>query len=232
MSSVNSQIAHFYHLFAGGSWQEPAGEHFAALAKAGFEGEVHLGLVGSPEQRREALAVVSSWWPGIQIAAEADSGFEQVTLRALRLWAARNRQALVLYAHSKGAGFSAEGDRRDWHRRAMTHCQVGGWRDRVAVLEGGETDAVGCHWLTREAFPGVPVLAGDLFAGNYWWASSAYLADLPDVGDASRYEAEGWIGTGAPRVKDTSPQHAVTYWNAAAGRFVFLCPYGQDAPEG
>lgn len=48
-------------------------------------------------------------------------------------------------------------------------------------------------------------VAGDLAHFYHVWADGAYLATLAEVGTASRYHAEGWIGTGNPRVCDLAP---------------------------
>ena len=42
------------------------------------------------------------------------------------------------------------------------------------------------------------------FSGNFWWASSSYLARLPFPPD-DHFESETWIGGGGPDVADLLP---------------------------
>ncbi len=69
------------------------------------------------------------------------------------------------------------------------------WRECVGFLESGYQTA-GHRWY--ESF------TGNYYAGNFWWATSNYLATLPVIQPAGhlcggRYEAETWIGKGNPR---------------------------------
>lgn len=180
------QPAHFYHAYANAAWRVPAGEHLAAVSCV--PGDRFLGVVGAPGRRAGLAREVG--WP---VAAEADTGWEQVTLRALHAWARSQPSARpVLYAHTKAATHD-EAAYGHWWRRAMTHYCVAGWEACVAALANGY-DAVGCHWLA----PG-------FFAGNFWWATAGYLASLRPPGEGDRYEAEAWIGMGAPHALDLNP---------------------------
>jgi hypothetical protein len=163
---------------------------------------VYLGLVGKAEMWRVAAATAFDpldW----RVAVEADAGFEQVTLAAVRRYAIENDGA-VMYAHTKGAQDVTD-FRAKW-RRSMTRRVVGNWRATLAALD--EHDAVGCHWLTREGFPGFEQEFPDgtpFFGGNFWMARCDYLRTLPEPSTRSRFDAERWIGLGAPRVLDLNP---------------------------
>lgn len=129
---------------------------------------------------------------------------------------AQHDEAHVLYFHAKGASFPT-GDvlRGVWRQRMFMHC-VTDWQMRVRDLNGGH-DAVGCHWLTPEAYPGL--VGHPYFAGTYWWAKASFLKTLPPISESpavkahgldafeSRYEAESWIGHGPvrPKVRDVCP---------------------------
>jgi hypothetical protein len=140
------------------------------------------------------------------LVAEAETGFEQVTLKALQSWVAEpDPQTPVLYTHAKGAG--VPDPYHDRWRYAMDSRLLFYWRDHVKSL--ASVDAIGSHWLE----PGVDYNLGDFeyridtpfFGGNFWWASAGYLAKLPPVRNSSRYDAESWIGLGNPRVLDLAP---------------------------
>jgi hypothetical protein len=196
------ELAHFYHCFTGGSWTEPVLEHVDALVEADFRSPVYLGLVGA-ELWRGAASDVFEPLLDVRVAVEADSGFEQVTLAAVRRYAMEHDGA-VCYAHTKGAADVSD-FRAKW-RRSMTRLLISDWRGNLAHLE--EFDAVGSHWLTPEHFPGFESEFGEgipFFGGNFWMARCDYLRGLPEPSERSRFDAERWIGLGNPRVHDLNP---------------------------
>lgn len=181
-------IAHFYHVWADGDWAEPAAEHAAAMTASSLRpGVTAVGLIGSPARRRQARLRFSTW-PGPVRFIEADSGFEQVTLRALHAWAlVADPDTPVLYAHTKGAYHVSPVTAA--HRKFMTAGVVGRWHDAVAAL--ADHQVAGCFW-------DVPAVPYQHFTGNFWWARAGYLAGLPPVPDDDRFAAERWLGMGAP----------------------------------
>jgi hypothetical protein len=205
-------LCHFYHCWTPGSWTEPVLEHVDALVEADFRGPVYLGLVGAKFWRDAARDAFDPLDVGhacmmhaerVRVAAEADEGFEQVTLRAVREYALEHDGA-VCYAHTKGAADATE-FRKAW-RRSMTRLVVSDWQVNLAHLD--HFDAVGCHWLTREGFPGFEQEFPDgtpFFGGNFWMARCDYLRTLPEPSTRSRFDAERWIGLGEPEVLDLNP---------------------------
>jgi hypothetical protein len=195
-------VLHAYHLYADGEWSNPAAEHLDALARAGYEGPFLVGAVGTVERRREALDWIASRRP-IDRTVEADSGFEQVTLRKVRDLARKHPKGLSLYAHTKGA--HRPGRLQDAWRRSMTCALLATLDVHVQTLRLSFFDAIGCHWLTPESSGGeVP---WPHFAGNFWLARNEFLAGLPPVRSRARHDAEGWLGSGSapPRVLDLNP---------------------------
>lgn len=192
---------HFYHFHADGRWRRPASEHFRALSAAGFDGAVLVGMVGSALSRQQATAWLAAYAPGARVCAEADFGYEQVTIDVIRSGVLDlSPDTPVLYAHTKGA-FRAVHVNDHW-RWGMTSALVTDWQSCVPLLES--VDAVGLHWLTPgNDYP--EAVTSPVFAGNFWWATAGYLKTLPPPGRASRYDAERWLGLGGPRVRDLSP---------------------------
>jgi len=190
-------LSHFYHIFADGDWTEPVLEQVDTLLKAEFTGPVYLGLVGE-KFWREAAADAFSPLPDVTVAAEADEGYEQVTINALREWVQTNDGA-CMYAHTKGSSDVTK-FRADW-RRSMCLRVIDNWRSNLEALES--YDAVGCHWLTPDAFPNA--IRTPFFGGNFWMARCDYLRSLPEPPSRSRFDAERWIGMGEPRVLDLNP---------------------------
>jgi hypothetical protein len=205
---VRTPLRHFYHLYCGGSWEEIACTHFAALQDSGAEWEVTAGLVGTPQAREQARAFLSGWRPGTTFT-ETEDGWEHMTLRALQAWAvAADPADPVLYAHAKG---TRDGSliNMAW-RESMTIDVVGGWRGCVQAIRDG-ADAAGPHWLDPAALPNMRFASQanggsttPYFGGNFWWARAGYLARLPEPG-GTRWDAERWIGLGSPAVRDLRP---------------------------
>ena len=103
----------------------------------------------------------------------------------------------IFYHHLKGVSHPGEAAYDNWRHRMEEVC-VWNWKQCVIDLGRGY-DAVGCHWLTPEKFPGA--VTSPFFGGTFWWARSEYLMQLPPLPPDSfenRYHAEGWIGTRRP----------------------------------
>lgn len=200
------QIVHAYHVWAAGDWERPAQLHASAMRAAGLAPDYLLiGLVGPPAQRGRAAAWF--WDQGLSPTlefTEAETGFEQVTLSALRSWACSDTglaDVAVLYAHAKGA-YNISPVTED-HRAIMTEAVVGRWREAAVLLD--RYDAAGCFWE--------PGPDGGCFTGNFWWATRGYLARLPEPDTSARAMAEAWIGQGHPRACDMRPD--ITYADIA-----------------
>ena len=213
MSASSPEPVHWYHIWAGdrwhgSAWHRPAVEHFGTLAGAQFPGEVYVGVVGDLSERAGVLRFLAEAWPGAKAVVQADEGYEQVTIDAMHIWSKTVPDGTpVYYAHTKGA-LNDSLPNALW-RRAMDELTAGCWYDRVADLR--EYDAVGLHWLTHEQFPEYINPRKPMFGGNFWWARAGYLAGLepvtgtPERPPVNRWEAEGWLGQGFPKIRDLRP---------------------------
>jgi hypothetical protein len=143
-------------------------------------------VVGAASRR----AVVAASLPGA-VVVEAESGWEQVTLAALRDWV-QDHDARVFYAHTKGA-WSQSRLAEVWRQR-MTEAVVDRWQHCVEALDSVEV--AGPFWYRSPE----PEHAdhGHFFAGNFWWGRADYLRTLPAPRMTSRFDAEGWVGLGMP----------------------------------
>lgn len=178
------EIRHFYHLYLDGDapWSVIADEYADVLRLAGFPVDPVIGLVGKDRESARHWAADRQWIVG----AEADTGFEQVTLAVLQGELAHMPDdTAVLYTHSKGAMRNMIAE--DQWRRSMLWHLVFGWQHCVELLQ--THDVAGCHWRHDNHF-----------AGNFWWARAGFLRTLPPVNaaDADRYSAELWLGSGRP----------------------------------
>lgn len=182
-----TELHAFYHCWCDGDWIDPVSEFFDSAEWSGLTDHlpcVNVGLVGSAENRQEVIRTLLSVSPiPVNIVAEADEGFEQVTLARLQAHMAVN-DGYVLYCHTKGAFSDNNGLSAPW-RRSMIHDLVACWRERVAELDSGY-DAVGGHRIH-------PPHGGGYFGGNMWMARGEHIRRLPPLSYSSRYEAEIWI---------------------------------------
>lgn len=205
-------VRHFFHVFADGpGWQEAVDDHTAALGSAShLVTEMVVGIVGSPEHRTAATEkIMESLGTTVVpiVAAEADDGYEQVTLSLVEACVkSLDVNTPVLYTHTKGASKPTQTN-VNW-RRSMERLLVENLGSALTLLEHSE--AVGCHWITPAQFGATFGVRSPFFGGNYWLAQSDYLRRLPPVAERGqaccwRHDAEGWIGLGNPVVSDLRP---------------------------
>lgn len=191
-------VTSWFHVWCeeGSHWCAPVEEHLQALARSKFTGRFKVGIVGPPDTRAEALALISAQ-RSPDVVKETDTGWEQHTLAAVRTDARRNPKGITLYCHTKGASHNTRS--QDAWRRSMHCALLARFGETVQTLS--KYEAVGCHWLDG---PG-----GGGFAGNFWLARNSLLASLPPLSTENRWQAESWIGSGTrkPRVLDLNPGH-------------------------
>lgn len=200
----------FVHVYADGAWQRPLGELLGALAYNGLYERLaglYFGIVGSVENRAKVRAVI----PG-EVVAEADTGWEQVTLSALHSFS-ENRDGLVFYAHTKGA-WSDSRLAHTW-RHSMIADTLLRWREIAQHMPPAE--AAGPFWLKSSE----PEHREHkyFFAGNFWWAQLSYVRELPAVKTEHRFQAEGWVGLNDPEVYCT--REGLSFWGNFAGPLPF-----------
>jgi hypothetical protein len=183
---------HYWHIYANGSgWPEAVQDHLGVLDSADLFDVVSVGIVGSAASRR---AVKYRLPAGVSIVAEANDGWEQVTLSAIDV----DDADVVAYSHTKGAANDTLLNQR-W-RRYLEHYTFG---DDAAIDALIEVDVVCPNWLTKSITGTLPPGCSGFSPGNYWWATGAYLNRLPLPDVSNRYAAETWIGMGQPTVAIT-----------------------------
>ena len=223
-------ITQWYHAWADGQWVLPLSEHIDWMSKSDFRVPLRMGVIGKPQHRDGLYRWLDKKIPGQwELAAEADEGFEEVTLMAVRDWALHN-DGNALYMHDKGA-LNANSFEAQWRNR-VTGELVGRWQHCQELLT--RADAVGCHWLHPDQdWPRAWPLDGNVirvshqhFSGNFFWATAGYLRELPEWpyeiphypgcctpdsvpqtrGETTgRWLGELWIGLGNPRICDLYP---------------------------
>jgi hypothetical protein len=189
-------IDHFYHVYAGGQWEQPVEEHLQALYQSGLAEHIehmYVGYVGPIDRIAAAEKAITNAVPCTTITRSA-TGWEQETMGLIPHYLSGNP---VMYAHTKGSSDPSPINIA-W-RRSMTIECILNWPRALDALQS--YDIAGCHWL----------MAADMkwfFGGTYWWATSDYLRTLPAIGNENRFQAEHWVGLN-PEVKvfDLKPGH-------------------------
>lgn len=174
--------------------------------------EIIVGINGG----EESVPLVKATMPisSVEVLHGLNSFSENLTLVEIEKWVPSHPGWNVLYFHAKGATHVPMSDYAKfagrWRRCMLEHCLCR-WEQCVHDLENGY-EAVGCHWMTGQGWD----KSQSYFAGNFFWASSDFLARVPSIflreriktsGIASlesRYEAEVWLGNAnpLPRVRD------------------------------
>lgn len=196
------RLVHYYHVYADGLWQPIVADHLNALRNSDLIDELDIfkvGIVGSEDNRANVKDVLRF----AEVIAEAESGWEQVTLTRLHE-DCQTFDGAVFYGHTKGAW--SQSSLADAWRVSMTHYTVTRWMDCVDALT--RVQAAGPYWLTSKE----PEHKDHryFFAGNFWWARADYLRTLPKPMTATRYQAEGWIGLAGPTVLNM--REGYSYW--------------------
>lgn len=203
----------YYHLF-----QFPQGDALAGMWRSIWHCQMRqleysglsrfgcrMGVIGTATER-EKMKHFAFQYPWLTVGAEYDHSeneglFEGATLHLL--WQevkayheAGNPRTAVLYHHAKGSA-SENLCVQEW-RDLMTYFCIEQWRQAVVRIEEGY-DAAGVNWRPRSEMPH--------FSGNFWWASSDYIASLPDPLSPDYYKSDGdcrmryefWMGLGHPK---------------------------------
>jgi hypothetical protein len=125
--------------------------------------------------------------------------FEFPTLDMLREFSRKNPGWKILYVHTKGISTPENQCVADW-RKSMLHYTVAGHDSCIKLLE--KYDTIGCNLREYCGFKH--------WQGNFWWATSDYIARLGHAEDIvfpeealkqwqPRHKAEAWIFTGNPK---------------------------------
>jgi hypothetical protein len=223
-------IAVWIHAAVLGTWEPILRELFSVLDRSGLAaaaGSVNVGVVGPDADL--------SWFPPWAKVVRTDGPLhlgENSTLQTLWDWSRTAPPAKVCYLHTKGASHGHSPNVTAW-RDYLVWANVLEWRRCASALDSH--DAAGVDWVgpagsgIRSVWRPPTERAG--FVGNFWWATTAYLAALP-AGRVcltrDRWNAEfDFVGAGSPNVKTfhtaehhhySEPYHRSRYDPAAKTR--------------
>lgn len=217
-------LYHYYHAYVNGDpdvWRPVVRDHFHTLRSSGLLDQlaapVKIGVVGNAAARDRLWKTLDKLNIDRHIVAVNQMGWEQITLYPL--WAAAESMpdGAVLYAHTKGVAHPSP--RQEQWRQSMQAMLVGMWGRCVEALD--KCDVIGAYRIVNDgvaqaAFgdgatdvlqqlnaecgtaiptePKFPEIGEAIFAGNYWWSTTAWIGNLPAPRMRSRYDAETWVG--------------------------------------
>lgn len=196
-SGINAQFATTLFAEQMALWQQSGLAAAAALNVVGVNGTEH-----EADRLRPYLPV------NCQLFVHGNEARSELpTLHRMQAWLPPGEEWAVCYWHAKGVTHANDALCRAW-RQCMERATIVRWRRCERDLQQGY-DSVGAHWLTREEYGSC--VNTFFWGGNFWWAKSSFLANLPRLLANSTcrdhdYQAETWIGTGArPRIRDYAP---------------------------
>jgi len=201
------ELHHFYHIGSSGKWLQPLSEHIHALRRYGLLEKldsINFGIIGLSDNRKDVKDYLHKELDNFNIVAEADSGWEQVTINPMYEFSLKN-DGYIFYAHTKSSNnhniFGAK------HRRSMTYFNVVNWKDCVEKLNEGYVLA-GTHYcqmhLVKDAYGNEMDIPGEtrwenikkydgFFLGNFWWTTVEAMRTLSPCANNYRQDAEFWI---------------------------------------
>jgi hypothetical protein len=108
----------------------------------------------------------------------------------------------ILYLHTKGVSIPNKQSIVDW-RESMLYFMVDRWKDCIIKLKDGY-DTVGVHYIPNNT---------PHYQGNFWWATSDYIATLPEIHKTRLIE------------KQHTERHKCEMWLLDNNYAEIYCPY-------
>jgi hypothetical protein len=130
--------------------------------------------------------------------------FENPTINLINDFSKENPNCYILYLHTKGIRYSKEdGKENDWINY-MLYFLVEEYKNCISILNS-KYDTVGCDYsidLDQNVFNGYePYPPPPHYSGNFWWANSNYLKNLPKLcmEKPDRNAPEFWLFQNKPK---------------------------------
>jgi len=214
---MSDKIAIFYHVGQINHWREVYQEQLRKLFLSGLYDASHFIMCGI-----NGNDPLPQWTPDKIIGKRNNHHtLEADTLKAMWDFARVNPGYKLLYIHTKGVTWAENPDIRvvttKW-RRFMESYVIRRWRECIRHLDTHDT----CGVLYRDKAyykPNTPeytVLDANYYDGNFWWATSDYIATLDPyylyTNDTPwlRGKAELWVGSKKP---NAYVMHNIDYVN-------------------
>jgi len=116
--------------------------------------------------------------------------YEKVTLNSMHSFSKINLDYKILYLHSKGCSYPRDFPKnkniQSWVN-FMLYCLVENADSCIELLENNE--CVGCQVLYPRKYSNI---FPKHFSGNFWWATSSYIASISSVENLKTYYDAEW----------------------------------------
>lgn len=187
------EIRIYIHVCTINQWEEVLERQLTLIETSGLYKRcqsIHLGVLGVGD-----LSPFIARFPKISILFQNPeiALYERPTLLKLHQRCRGKNNLKVLYLHTKGVSRAfhpiVTPNIFDW-ACYMEYFLIERWRDCIEALK--EHDVCGVNWRSAPS---------PHFSGNFWWASSKYVATLPDTIGSKYLDPEMWIGLKAPKVR-------------------------------
>jgi len=182
----NVKIFGFWHIFTINNWKEIVMEQKAKIKKSKLSessSQIFVSVAG------DVGSVLNSLPNATIITPKNEDVFGELpAIKFLHEFCSREEECFVWYIHAKGVTRPENKCVSDW-RRCLEYFMICQWR----LCEQGlfENDVSGALWN------------GNHFHGNFWWARSSYIRKCKSIEiNQNRHQAEFFLGTGNPKVKN------------------------------
>ncbi len=205
VQNQSRNIIGFIHCYTVNNWMEILYEQTDKIIISGLYEKVdkiYVGLVGPPIELSPELPKKFNF----MFHMENPEIGESLTLAMLHQ-KSKTFDGCIFYIHSKGASRNSPQHQVDW-RNYMEYFLID--QPKIVLKELEKVDCVGVNWHILEG-TSKSKMYGKLvfqptttcFAGNFWWANSEYIRNLPNLFPIKgRFDSEFWIGLNTPKVAE------------------------------
>lgn len=192
----------YYHIWLNKEWRSIFNEQKEALVKSGLYNDIDQMAICAIGEKETFLELENLLLDKmiLRLMLEESKVHEFFILNYLykdcKDWLKNNDY--ILYFHSKGVSYDKNykhfENLQDW-RRYMEYFLIYNYKKCIECLKNH--DVCGVNWWDDGKYP-------PHFSGNFWWTKTDYIKKLskPVPGSWGRRNAEFWIGTGQPKVKN------------------------------
>ena len=130
--------------------------------------------------------------------------FENPTINLINDFSKENPNCYILYLHTKGIRYSKDDNKENDWINYMLYFLVEDYKNCISILHKNY-DTVGCDYsieLDQNVFNGyAPYPPPPHYSGNFWWANSNYLKNLPKLcmEKPDRNAPEFWLFKNKPK---------------------------------
>lgn len=186
---ADPEIHVFIHVCTKAHWQKVLNRQLKRMLTSGLYDactSIMLGVLGEGD-----LKLIKETYPKVNVLFQDPdtSKYERPTLLSLHEKCLSNpEKAHVLYLHTKGISRISH-TVTEW-TKLLEYFVIDRWKDCTQALK--TNDVCGVNWQLGPQ---------PHFSGNFWWATSAYVAHLPHYIGPNYLDPEMWLCQNFPHFK-------------------------------